>query len=58
MISEPKFITRAAQPYAAIPLTVEQSEIHLHAPPLVGEILGWVARNAKQAGPVFLDPIS
>ena len=58
MLSEPKFITRAAQPYAAIPLTVEQSEIHLHAPPLVGEILGWVARNAKQAGPVFFNYVA
>jgi effector-binding domain-containing protein len=58
MLSEPKIITRPAQPYAAIPLTVEQSAIHIHAPPLVGEILGWIARHAKQAGPAFFNYVT
>jgi effector-binding domain-containing protein len=55
MLSEPKIITRAPQPYAAIRLSVEQPEIHLKAPPLIGEILGWAAQHAKQAGPAFFN---
>jgi effector-binding domain-containing protein len=55
MLSEPRFITRAPQPYAAIRLSVEQPEIHLKAPPLIGEILGWVGTHAKQAGPAFFN---
>ena len=55
MLSEPRFITRDPQPYAAIRLSVEQPEIPQKAPPLVPEILGWVARNANEAGPVFFN---
>jgi effector-binding domain-containing protein len=55
MLSEPRFITRDPQPYAAIRLSVEQPEIPQKAPPLVGEILGWAAKHAKQAGPAFFN---
>ena len=53
MLSEPKFITRAAEPYAAIKLTVQQSEIPQQAPPLVPQLLQWTGAHAKQSGPVF-----
>jgi effector-binding domain-containing protein len=55
MLSEPKFITREPQPYAAIRLSVEQPEIPQKAPPLIGEILGWAAQHARQAGPAFFN---
>jgi effector-binding domain-containing protein len=53
MLSEPKIIMREPQPYAAIRITVEQSAISQDAPPLVGEILGWVAQHGEQAGDAF-----
>jgi effector-binding domain-containing protein len=55
MLSEPKIITRDPQPYVAIPLAVQQHEIAQKAPPLVPEILKWVAENAEQAGAVFFN---
>jgi effector-binding domain-containing protein len=55
-LSQPEIITRAPQPYAAIPLAVDQAEIGQVAPPLVPEILGWAkAHGAREAGPVFFN---
>jgi effector-binding domain-containing protein len=55
MLSEPKFINRDPQPYAAIRLAVEQPEIPQKAPPLIPEILRWTAEHAEQAGPAFFN---
>lgn len=55
MLSEPRIVTRPAEPYAAIRLTVEQPEISQKAPPLIPEIIGWVRKNGRQAGPVFFN---
>ena len=55
MLSEPKIIKREPQPYAAIRITVEQSAISRDAPPLVGQILGWVAQHGEQAGDAFFN---
>lgn len=55
MISEPKFVTRAPQPFAAIRIDLDQREIATKTPPLIGEILDWVGRNGEQAGPAFFN---
>lgn len=55
MLSEPKFVDRDPQPYAAIRITLAQSQIAEEAPKLVGEILGWIARNGEQAGDLFFN---
>jgi effector-binding domain-containing protein len=55
MLSEPKFVDHPSQPYAAIRLTLEQSEVAEHAPPLIEEIIGWVASRGEQTGPVFFN---
>ena len=55
MISEPQFISREPQPYAAIRIDVDQREIATRTPPLIGEILAWVAGNGEQAGPAFFN---
>jgi effector-binding domain-containing protein len=55
VLSEPRIITREPQPYAAIPITVEQSQISEKAPPLVGEILGWIGKNGEQVGPAYFN---
>jgi effector-binding domain-containing protein len=43
MLSEPAFVTRPEQPYAAIRLTLDAATIPERAPPLIEEIIGWVA---------------
>jgi effector-binding domain-containing protein len=55
MLSEPKIITREPQSYAAIRLTASQSEIAEKAPPLIGEVLGWIAQHGEQAGAAFFN---
>jgi len=55
MLSEPKFITRDPQPYAAIRIRATQPDVSRKAPPLVPEILDWVAANGEQAGPAFFN---
>src|SRR5690606_31663850 len=54
-LSEPRIVTRAPQPYAAIPLRLQQADIPQQAPPLVPEIMSWAERHAEQAGPVFFN---
>jgi effector-binding domain-containing protein len=56
MLSEPKFITRGEQPYAAIRLTLKQSEIPQKAPPLNDEVMGWLkAQAAAPTGAPFFN---
>lgn len=55
MLSEPTFETREAQPCAAIPLNVAQTEIGAKAPPLIEEIIGWIGERGMQAGPVYFN---
>lgn len=55
MLSEPKFVTRHPQPFAAIRLTLTQPEIPDKAPPLIGELHGWLAAHgiAPAGAPFF-----
>jgi effector-binding domain-containing protein len=55
MSSDPQFTQREPQPYAAIRLDVAQDEIGRLAPPLIGDVIGWVERHGKQVGPVFFN---
>lgn len=55
MSSEPSFVTRPEQPYAAIRLSLDAAQVPQLAPPLIGEIMGWVAQHGEQAGPVFFN---
>lgn len=56
MLSEPEFITRTAQPYAAILLRVRQPEIPQQAPPLHDAVAEWLsARGLKPAGAPFFN---
>ena len=50
MLSDPKIITRPARPFAAIQLDVARMDIPQQAPPLIGEVAGWIARQS--AAPV------
>lgn len=49
MLSEPKFTNRAAQPYAAIRLSLKQSEIAQKAPPLNEVVMTWLKQHGGAA---------
>jgi effector-binding domain-containing protein len=54
MLTEPKIIERAAQPYAAIRTLVTMQTIGEVCPPLNGEVFGWLgARGIAPAGAPF-----
>lgn len=56
MLSDPKFITRGEQPFAAIRLTLKQPEIPQKAPPLNDEVMAWLkAHGAAPAGAPFFN---
>lgn len=55
MTNKPEFTHRPAQPYAAIRLAVTRDEIGRKAPPLIGEILGWIGQHGTQAGDAFFN---
>ena len=55
MSSKPSFVNRPEQPYAAIRLSLEMVQVPQLAPPLIGEIIAWVAEHGQQAGPVFFN---
>lgn len=42
MLSEPKIVTRPDQPFAAVRVSLDRSEIPSKAPPLIGEVAGWL----------------
>jgi len=50
MLSTPEIFTRPDQPFAAIRINLQRSDIPSQAPPLIGEVAGWLA--AKGVAPV------
>lgn len=50
MLSEPQIVTRPDQPFAAIRISLDRSEIPSKAPPLIGEVAAWL--GSKGAAPV------
>lgn len=59
MLSQPRVVTKADQPFAAIVLTVSQPEIASVAPPLIGEVMAWIAANGgEEAGPCFFNYVT
>lgn len=55
MLTEPKIVERAAQPYAAIVLKLRQPEIAGTAPQLIEEVINWVLAQGGQltGAPIF-----
>jgi effector-binding domain-containing protein len=54
MLSTPEIVTRPDQPFAAIRVSLERRDIPSKAPPLIGEVAGWLAANgAAPAGAPF-----
>lgn len=59
MLSEPKIVTKAAQPFAAIVLELTQPEISKTAPPLIDDVIKWIeAHGAKHSGPPFFNYVN
>jgi effector-binding domain-containing protein len=59
MLTEPKIITKPAQPYAAIILELTQPEIAGTAPPLTDDVIRWVkAKGGKMSGPPFFNYVA
>lgn len=59
MLTEPKIVEKAAQPYAAIVLKLRQPEIAEQAPPLVDEVIAWVkAKGGEFAGAPFFNYVN
>lgn len=59
MLSEPTVVTRPAQPYAAIVLHLTQSEIAQKAPPLIADVIAWLAqRGVRPSGPPFFNYVN
>jgi effector-binding domain-containing protein len=54
-LSEPTFINRDPQPYAALKFAVPQQDIPQVAPPKIQEILAWAGEHGQPAGPVFFN---
>ena len=45
MLSEPRIVTRPDQPFAAIRISLDRSDIPSKAPPLIGEVAGWLGKQ-------------
>jgi effector-binding domain-containing protein len=59
MLTEPKIATKSAQPFAAMVLTLSQSEIADVAPPLIGDVIAWIkAQGAQPAGAPFFNYVN
>lgn len=59
MMTEPKIVTKPAQPYAAIVLEVTQPEIPQKAPPLIGDVIAWLKkRGVEPTGAPFFNYMS
>jgi len=50
MLSTPEIVSRPDRPFAAIRISLDRGEIPSKAPPLIGEVAGWLA--ARGAAPV------
>jgi DNA gyrase inhibitor GyrI len=56
MLTEPKVVERAPQPFAAVVLDVRQSEISQKAPPRIADVIAWIkAHGGRTAGPPFFN---
>ena len=56
MLTEPKIVEKAPQPYAAILLTLRQPEIAQQAPPLIDDVIKWVrGKGGELTGPPFFN---
>ncbi|MEP7240280.1 MAG: GyrI-like domain-containing protein [Devosia sp.] len=59
MLTQPRIIERAAEPFAAIMLEVTQREIAERAPPLIADVMAWVKRRDGQiSGPPFFSYVT
>lgn len=59
MLTEPTIVEKAAQPYAAIVLTLRQPEISEQAPPLIDEVIAWVKeKGGELSGPPFFNYVN
>lgn len=54
MISDPIIITRAAEPYVALPATLTLADIDAAAPDLFGRVFDWAAARGLAVGAPFL----
>ena len=50
MLSQPKIVKKPDQPFAAIRISVDRNDIPSKAPPLIGQVAGWL--GAQGAAPV------
>ncbi len=56
MLTEPKVIERAPQPFAAIELELTQAEISQKAPPLTADVIAWIeAHGGRTTGAPFFN---
>lgn len=59
MLTEPKIVEKAPQPYAAILLTLRQPEIAQQAPPLIEDVITWVKEQGGElTGPPFFNYVN
>lgn len=59
MLTEPKIVEKATQPFAAILLTLHQPEIAQQAPQLVEEVIQWVqSKGGELTGPPFFNYVN
>lgn len=59
MLTEPRIIEKADQPYAAILLTLRQPEIAQQAPPLIADVIEWVTgQGGELAGAPFFNYVN
>lgn len=59
MLTEPIIVTKAAQPFAAMVLTLSQPEIANVAPPLIGDVIDWIkAQGGELAGAPFFNYVA
>lgn len=47
MLSTPEIVTRPDQPFAAIRISLDRSDIPSKAPPLIGEVAGWLGSRGE-----------
>ena len=54
MLSQPRIVTKPDQPFAAIRISVDRADIPSKAPPLIGQVAGWLgAKGVPPAGAPF-----
>ena len=59
MLSEPQIVSRPDQPFAAIRVRLDRDEIPTRAPPLIGEVAGWLgSQGAVPTGAPFFSYLS